>query len=112
MPEIFNWRPRIGPQGAVSHRILSARFGDGYEQTAGDGINTAQQSWPLSFGGSGADIAPIRAFLDRHGGWKSFLWTPPTGQQGSYRTDGGYQMSVLGGDTYELSVTLKEVAKP
>ncbi|MDR0259096.1 MAG: phage tail protein, partial [Comamonas sp.] len=93
MPETFTWCPRIEPQGTVSHRVLSAKFGDGYEQTAADGINTAMQSWPLSFVGRAAVIEPIKSFLDQHGSWQSFLWTPPLGAAGSYRTDNGYQLT-------------------
>ena len=37
--EIFNWSPRINPQGRTKFRVLSAQFGDGYGQTAADGIN-------------------------------------------------------------------------
>ena len=32
--EIFNWSPRINPQGRTKFRVLSAQFGDGYGQTA------------------------------------------------------------------------------
>jgi len=112
MPEIFTWCPRVDPQGSVTHRVLSAKFGDGYEQAAADGINTAMQSWPLSFVGREAVILPIKAFLDRHGSWQSFLWTPPLGEEGSYRTDNGYQLTPRGAGAYELAVTFKQVAKP
>ncbi|MDR2326419.1 MAG: phage tail protein [Acidovorax sp.] len=112
MPETFTWCPRIDPQGSVSHRVLSAKFGDGYEQTAADGINTAMQSWPLSFVGRTEYIAPIQSFFDRHGSWMSFLWTPPLGIQGSYRTDNGYQLTPRGAGIYELAATFKQVAKP
>ena len=47
--EIFNWSPRINPQGRTKFRVLSAQFGDGYGQTAADGINNKVATWPLHF---------------------------------------------------------------
>ena len=106
--EIFNWNPRRNPQGSVSFRTLSAQFGDGYAQVAQDGINSRVESWPLEFFGTQAETAPIKAFLDRHGGWKGFLWTPPLGQQSVFLMDGGYQLVPLGGGWFTLSVTFKQ----
>ena len=88
MTETFTWAPRIGPTGSVSFRTLDAKFGDGYAQVAGDGINARAESWPVTFQGSAAKIAAIRAFLDRHGGTRSFLWTPPGGTEGYYKAKG------------------------
>lgn len=110
--EIFTWNPRKNPQGSVSFRVLTARFGDGYEQVAQDGINSRAESWPLEFFGSEAEITPIKEFLDRHGDWKGFLWTPPLGRQAVFRMDGGYQPVPLGGGWFTLSVTFKQKSIP
>ncbi len=66
--ETFTWVPNKEPAGTVSFRIKSAKFGDGYEQTAEDGINNKTQSWPLTFTGSKSRIKQIAEFLDRHKG--------------------------------------------
>lgn len=109
--ETFTWCPLIDPVGDVQHRTLRAQFGDGYAQVAADGINARSESWPLSFVGRLSAIAPIRAFLDRHGGWRAFLWTPPAGQLSQYRA-AAYQLRAHGGDIYTLSVTFTEAHKP
>jgi phage-related protein len=106
--EIFTWCPRRNPQGSVSFRTLTAQFGDGFAQVAEDGINSRSEKWPLEFFGTEAEISPIKDFLDRHGGWKGFLWTPPLGKQAVFLMDDGYQPVPLGGGWFTLSVTFKQ----
>ena len=36
-----------GLSRAVAHRVLTAKFGDGYEQRVRDGINTKQDSFSI-----------------------------------------------------------------
>ena len=49
-------------------RVKSARFGDGYEQIAPDGINAEGQSWNLQFDGVENSIADeMIAFLRSYG---------------------------------------------
>jgi len=74
--EVFTWQPRVNAEGASAFRVLSAQFGDGYMQEAGDGINTETASWTLEFVGYESQIQPIRDFLRQHRGFKPFLWTP------------------------------------
>lgn len=105
--ETFTWSPRVNPRGQVTLRTLEAKFGDGYTQTAADGINNKTQSWPLEFVGNEAYIAAIAAFLDRHGGYRAFLWTPPLGVEGRYRAT-EYDPVALGGGMYSLSVTFQQ----
>lgn len=76
MTDTFTWVPDDNPNGDFTHRVLRVKFGDGYEQTVPDGLNTLQQNWPLKFDRSAADITPIKAFLKAHPG-TSFFWTPP-----------------------------------
>jgi phage-related protein len=105
--EIFTWSPKVDATGTVKFRVLSAQFGDGYKQTAADGINNRSASWPLSFTDSVANIAPIKDFLDRQGGYKSFAWTPPLGTQGWYKA-GEYQYTSHGAGNCTLSVTFEQ----
>lgn len=109
--ESFGWSPRVNPQGEIKFRVLAAQFGDGYVQTAADGINNRSESWPLEFVGASAQVSPIKAFLDRHAGHKAFLWTPPLGDPGYYRA-AKYGLVAMGGDMYSLSVTFDQVFKP
>lgn len=116
MPELFHWRPLAEPEGVFTHATLNAQFGDGYAQMAGDGINNTKQSWPLMFRGRAAAVTPIKAFLERHAGYRAFLWTPPFGMQGYYVAQEGFRLQPHGGagqsKSYTLSVTFKEVARP
>jgi len=77
--QTFTWSPTSEPTGEEQFRVMTAQFGDGYKQTAGDGINNTAQSWPVQFVGSAAYITQIRDFLRAHGGVKPFFWTPPLG---------------------------------
>lgn len=104
----FIWSHQIGAQGDVQHRNLVAQFGDGYAQRAADGINTKQEKWPLSFVGTLPKIEAIKAFLNEHAGYKTFLWTPPLGSEGAYVAPQGYQQNRVGGGVYSITVTFVE----
>ena len=70
--------PNIGSGGSHEYRILSAGFGDGYSQEAGDGINTKESSYNLVWSLlSVAECESIMNFLDNHGGYKAFKYTLP-----------------------------------
>lgn len=91
--ENFLYPARVDKTGQITDRNLVTQFGDGYAQRTGDGINTKQEKWPLSFVGREKKIKPIKDFLDRHASRKTFLWTPPLGEQGTYVTPEGYQLT-------------------
>lgn len=99
------------PSGTVAFRVLKAQFGDGYAQTAEDGLNSAIETWPLVFAGRLNELAPIKAFLKAHGGWKAFYWTPPMGELGLYKA-ASLSITASTGNNYNLSVTLEEAFKP
>lgn len=83
--ETFSWFPLNGPTADINFRTTSVQYGDGYEQAAGEGINTESQSWPLTFTGFNEEILPILAFLRAHAGVRAFKWTNPLGELGLYR---------------------------
>lgn len=109
--ETFSWCPRINAEQEVNFRRRTAKFGDGYEQVSGDGINPRSQKWTLQFTGSEAYIAAIKAFLDRHQGVKAFQWRPPLESLGLYRCD-TYTPTALGAGQYNLSATFEQAYKP
>ncbi|TDB57247.1 phage tail protein [Photorhabdus khanii] len=111
MIETFNWNPRTSASSDVNFRIRKAQFGDGYTQVAGDGINPRSQKWELSFVGNEAYIRAIMDFLDRHGGYKSFQWTPSLANAGLYRCD-AYKQIALGGGNYSLSASFAQAYHP
>ncbi len=111
MAERFVWKASGQPTGTVAFRRLTAQFGDGYRQVAGDGINNKVQSWPLTFSGSKQEMHAVMSFLDRHAGIASFLWTPPKGAEGYYEAP-TYSLNSVGGDVYTVSATFQQVFKP
>ncbi|MGE1734216.1 phage tail protein [Enterobacter hormaechei] len=62
---------------------------------AGDGINPATPQWSVSFTGDEAYIQAIKNFLNRHTGWKSFIWKPPLEPSGLWRAE-SFQISTHG----------------
>lgn len=69
--------PQENPNGSFRFNIRKAQFGNGYTQRAAKGINNRVQSWPFTFVGTDAEIAPIKTFLETHAGQASFYYTPP-----------------------------------
>lgn len=69
--------PSIGMKKNMEPRLLGAKFGDGYQQTAPDGINTVLQvlevSWNILTFEAGDEIDNF--LTARHG--EVFLWTKP-----------------------------------
>ncbi|MDH0646223.1 phage tail protein [Pseudomonas sp. GD03858] len=85
--ETFTWPPDDEATSDNTLKVRKSQFGDGYVQTAGDGLNGESDSWSLTFGGVADETQPILAFIRRHKGFKSFLWTTPNGELGLYRCE-------------------------
>lgn len=111
MTTTFSWAADGKLSGTTTFAVLTAQFGDGYKQTAANGINNKSQSWPVKFTGNSAKIIPIRDFLDARAGFESFFWTPPLGVQGYYKC-ASYVPRHLGGDAYELTATFEQSFQP
>lgn len=106
--ETFTWCPRLDPQGLTKHRNLEAKFGDGFTQRAGDGINDTYDSWSLTFTGSDELVGPVKGFLDKHSGRRLFKWTPPLSDEKYFVADEGYQLVPHGAGLYTLTVTFNQ----
>jgi phage-related protein len=77
---VFTWIPSYPASVGEQPKVLSASFGDGYEQRAGDGINNVKKIWKLNFKyRSTAEATDIRNFLKTQGGVSAFDWTDPDG---------------------------------
>lgn len=109
--DIFTWAPNVGVTGTNKFRVLTAQFGDGFKQTAADGINNSVQSWPLMFTKNAAGIQPIKNFLDAHPSGVSFYWTPPLGVPGYYQCL-QYTLKALDGGIYTIAATFEQIFKP
>lgn len=109
---IFTYTPDNGPQLSVKPRVLTAKFGDGYEQRVGDGINIRPREWRLTFNTrTDAEIAPILAFLEARNSIEAFDWTPPTGSAGKWVAS-GWQHTKPRYGINDLSVVFHEVFEP
>ncbi|RXT61644.1 phage tail protein [Pseudomonas syringae] len=114
MAETFDFDVQVGASGDVKQRTWSNDFGDGYTQAGGVGINTKSQAWDVTVTGRfgvGQKLQQVQDFLDRHEGFKSFLWNPPGSGQGRY-TANGYKLSTLGAGLHSLSTSFKQTFKP
>lgn len=76
--EIFTLIPSWSSEVDVSDRILTANFGDGYQQRLPEGIHRRRQRWSVNFANvTTAKAAAIVAFLERVGATTAFYWQPP-----------------------------------
>lgn len=112
MPETF---PDISPdrnsKKTVANKINRADFGDGYSQTAPDGINNRVVKWSLSFANYPGDLIDnITLFLDSRAENESFYWTPPFEDTPTlWKQVGGYDLGFPGGSAKTLTVTFQQV---
>lgn len=108
----FTFTPSFEPVLSEKPRVLSARFGDGYEQRVGDGINIRARSWQLTFKQrTAAEMAPIIAFLRARNGFESFDWTDPDGVAGKFICR-EWSKSTNNAVTQTLTCTFDEVFEP
>jgi phage-related protein len=69
--------PSFGSSKSTEAKILSPKFGDGYSQRTGDGLNAVAQKWSLIWENLSLDQANlIDNFFIARAGVAAFLWTP------------------------------------
>ena len=91
-------------------RVLLAKFGDGYEQRVGDGINLRPRKYSLTFNTrTDAEIAPILAFLRARNGTQAFDWTPSDGSGAGVFACRQWQHTVVRFGINNLTATFEEV---
>lgn len=74
--EDFAYLASWGVKKKLKPRVLVAKYGDGYEQRLGDGINTKPQKWDVMFKSrTPAEATEIMAYLDAMGAVVPFNWT-------------------------------------
>jgi len=108
-----------GMSRASTHRILTANFGDGYEQRVLDGINTKNDSFNLSFNNRTAeDINLIAAFFDNKAA-KNFDFTVTDNFTGGNLSNttmkvvcDTYSINYVRENFHSLTCTLRRVYEP
>lgn len=81
----FEWPVDWGAAAETTPRVLIAKFGNGYEQRAADGLNWQPRAWDVSFENRDTSTADdIVEFFTLMGGVTSFTWAPPRGTTGKW----------------------------
>jgi phage-related protein len=76
--QFFTFPASAQTQGSEPPRVLTAKFGDGYQQRSRDGDINRLQVWNLVFTDRNADdLKVIDDFLDSFHGVDAFVWKPP-----------------------------------
>lgn len=96
------------------HRILTSKFGDGYEQRVRDGINTKEETFNLSFNNRSAEeINLIAAFLDLKAGLKFNFVIPNLADSETIKVVcETYSISYIQETIHSLQTTLRRVYEP
>lgn len=103
-------RPEIGSNDNSKFRVLEASFGDGYTQSAGDGINTKEQTIQLQWTRlSVTNADAIRAFFDGLGGYQSFDYTLPNDSTALKFKCKQYNRTWGDGNLQNITATLERV---
>lgn len=92
--------------GKRGTRKLKAQYGDGYSQSAKDGINAQNAEWNFTKTDAVAVIEEIAQWLDDNP--LSFLWTPPIGPQALWECD-EYTVNAIDIDTAQITGTFRRV---
>ena len=96
------------------HRILTSKFGDGYEQRVRNGINTKEDTFNLSFNNRLAEeINLIAAFLDLKAGLNFDLVIPNlAGNETIKVVCETYNISYVQETVHSLQTTFRRVYEP
>lgn len=109
---VFDWRPSYGTEAQDTYKLRKAQLGDGYVQTAVDGINPCKETYPLVFENITKEQADeIRIFLRAHAG-DSFMWETPDGLLKRFRCDEGARFRFASGKIGTLTCTFVETFNP
>lgn len=71
----FIWVPTYDATKTITPTVKVIKFGDGYEQRQGTGINRQPRKYALTFKRAKAEIEQIDAFLKARGAIEAFNYT-------------------------------------
>lgn len=103
-----------GLKRASKHRVLTANFGDGYEQRVLDGINTKNDVFSLTFNNRSADdVNMLAAFFDAKAGTNfNFIVTDHAGDTSMKVVCDAYDISYDRESFHSLSCSFRRVYEP
>jgi len=106
----FNHIPSSSTRVNSSPRVRRLRFGKGYIQRAGDGINNDPKTWSMLFDvRSNAVANQIEDFFEARAGHESFNFTIPGGIQRKYICPSWSRSFSKATDLNTISATFEEV---
>lgn len=109
---VFTWCVDLESASASNEfNVLTAGFGDGYEQNTSVGINNRKQEWSITKTAKKSLITTIKNFFDDHKGADSFLWQSPFDGQIRVRA-ASYTLTPLGGEVWRISTSFSQVFYP
>lgn len=102
--------PDMDSEYSFDPLLLNAPFGDGYYQTAGDGIRPYTNKWTMKFShGPKSTIDTIAAFLDGLNG-ASFQWQSPlSATVTNWKFLNGYKRGKTGPNAYDITFEIEGV---
>jgi len=110
---VFTFTPDFGAQAAYKPRVRVTKFGDGYEQRVGDGINIRPASWPLKFAmRDDTERTGILAFLEARNGVEAFDWTPPFGGSAIRAVCRNWEWTPEKANLSTITATFEQVFEP
>lgn len=104
----FTWVPTYDASKTITPTVKVIKFGDGYEQRQGTGINRQRRKFALTFKRSKAEIEAIDAFLKARGAIEAFDYTHSGQTVGKYVCREWVRTNIAKG-VDGLSVTFEEV---
>lgn len=110
MADRFTWCANKTSTGQSNAVVRRAQFGDGYAQSAADGINPIRRTWNVEFIGNKLRTQEIINFLDSHVG-ESFIWEVPFFGDGYFYCD-TYNPAPNGQRLWTVTATFEQTYQP
>jgi phage-related protein len=108
---VFSFPVEANNTGTKEYLVRTASYGDGYQQSSGEGINSSRKTWSISFSGRKSKVDEVRSFLDERAGYKSFAWTDPNGETALYKAE-KYDILPYARDVQKLTTTFTQTFSP
>lgn len=97
--------------GSTEFKVLTAKYGNGYEQRVADGLNNGLASWELSWENlTDADSTTIVAAFEAAKGVDYFTWQPPKSAVSKKWVISSYSITAMSGNIYTITASLRQVA--
>lgn len=108
----FTYTPSFTAVQESKPSVNIVKFGDGYEQRLGFGLNRDGKTWQLQFlNRDDTERDNIVAFLEARGATESFDWTPPFGGASKWVCR-EWSVSMQSHNFNNISANFEEVFEP